>query len=179
MTHDRSRRGLLDFLDYLADKGLMAKATVAARKAAAAKVLSILSEDEAADVTRLNLDDVMRRFSNLQGRSYSPGSLSTYLSRLKSAVEDFSNYLENPLGFKPSAQPRERRKIDQRKEASAPLRSEEPASDRQPKGPLFSSILPIPIRPNITVFVQGIPYDLTEAEAAKIANVVRAMAMPI
>jgi hypothetical protein len=156
----------------------MAKATVAARKAAAAKVLSILSEDEATDVTKLNLDDVMRRFSNLQGRSYSPGSLSTYLSRLKSAVDDFGSYLENPLGFKPSVQSRERRKNDQKKETSTPIILEEPSTERQPKGPLFSSILPIPIRPNITVFVQGLPYDLTESEATKIANVVRAMAMP-
>ncbi len=36
-------------------------------------------------------------------------------------------------------------------------------------------IVPIPIRPNLTVHVQGLPYDLTEAEARKIAAVVTAM----
>jgi hypothetical protein len=36
-------------------------------------------------------------------------------------------------------------------------------------------IVPIPIRPDLTVHVQGIPFDLTEAEARKIAAVVTAM----
>ncbi len=39
------------------------------------------------------------------------------------------------------------------------------------------SILPIPIRPDLTVKIQGLPYDLTVHEANKIANVVKAMAL--
>ena len=35
------------------------------------------------------------------------------------------------------------------------------------------------IRPDTTIIVAGLPYDLTEAEAAKIANIVLAMATPI
>lgn len=178
MTNERSKQKLLEFLDYLADKGLMARATIAARKAAANKVLGVLSDEEADDVTKVNLDDVMTRFHNLKGKSYSPGSLSTYLSRVKSAVDDFKTYLENPLGFKPSAQTRERRKPEGKRERSAPTITEQRHGvERQPvNAPLSSSILPIPIRPDTTVFIQGLPYDLTEAEAGKIANVIRAMA---
>jgi len=178
MANERSREKLLEFLDYLGEKGLMAKATIAARKAAAGKVLGILSEEEAEDVTKLNLDDVMARFHNLEGKSYTPASLTTYLSRLKSAVEDFETYLENPLGFRPSVQAREKRKPDGKKDEAA-SRSDWPGAERPSvKTPLSSSILPIAIRPDTTVFVQGLPYDLTEAEANKIANVIRAMAMP-
>jgi hypothetical protein len=178
MAGDRSRKKLLEFLDYLAEKGLMAKATIAARKAAASKVLGILSDEEAEDITKLNLDDVMARFHNLEGRGYTPASLTTYLSRLKSAVDDFESYLENPLGFRPNVQARERRKPEGKKETGG--LGEEPSAPEKPsiKTPLSSSILPIPIRPDTTIFVQGLPYDLTEAEATKIANVIKAMATP-
>lgn len=178
MATEKSRQSLLEFLDYLADKGLMAKATVAARKAAAGKVLGILSEEEARDVTNLNLDDVMVRFQNLEGKNYTPGSLSTYLSRVKSAVEDFTTYLENPLAFRPSVQVREKRKPENKKGAPTTANTVQKHGVERPpvKAPLSSTILPIPIRPDTTVFIQGLPYDLTEAEAAKIANVIRAMA---
>jgi len=172
MDNDRSTQKLIEFLDYLAEKGLMAKATVSARKAAASKVLGILSDEEAQDVTKLDLNEVMTRFQNLEGKSYTPASLTTYLSRLKSAVEDFGAYLDNPLGFRPSVQTREKRKPEGRKDQVEPTHAEQPSA----KGPMSSSILPIPIRPDATVFIQGLPYDLTEAEASKIANVVRAMA---
>lgn len=178
MANERSRQSLLEFLDYLANKGLMAKATVSSRKAAAGKVLGILTDEEAHDVTNLDLDDVIARFHNLEGKGYTPGSLSTYRSRVKSAVDDFRTYLENPLGFRPSVQMRDKRKPENKKEGSVPAHAEPQHSvERQVvKAPLSSSILPIPIRPDTTVFIQGLPYDLTEAEAAKIANVIRAMA---
>lgn len=38
------------------------------------------------------------------------------------------------------------------------------------------TITPIPIRADLTVKIQGIPLDLTKAEAEKIARVVEAMA---
>lgn len=37
-------------------------------------------------------------------------------------------------------------------------------------------IIPIQIRPDVTVSVFGIPHDLTETEAAKIARVIEALA---
>jgi len=180
MTNERSRHNLLEFLDYLAQKGLMARATVAARKAAASRVLGILSDEEASDVTKLDLDEVMARFSNLEGRGFTPASLNTYLSRLKSAVDDFSAYIENPLGFRPSVHTREKRKPERKADVSATVVPERQSGGEAHivKPPLSSSILPIPIRPDVTVFVQGLPYDLTESEATKVANVIRAMATP-
>ena len=103
MANDnRSRDGALKFMDYLSHKGLMAPATARARKAALGKVLSVLDEGEANDVTQIDLDDTMTRFTNLHGQNYTPQSLQVYKSRAKSALEDFEDYLENPLGFRPS-----------------------------------------------------------------------------
>jgi hypothetical protein len=45
------------------------------------------------------------------------------------------------------------------------------------RGPMDDTILPIQIRPNLTVLVQGIPFDLTKDEATKIAGTVLSLAM--
>jgi hypothetical protein len=183
MNGKKSRQALLDFLDYLARKGLMNKTTASARKAAANKILGILEADEADDVTSLDLDDVLMRFSNISGANYTPDSLNTYKSRLKSAIDDFSSYVENPMSFRPSIANTGRRATERQKLSSGDDRSSHPmlspkreASTFLPAPAASVSILPIPIRPDLTVHVQGLPYDLTSAEAAKIANVIRAMA---
>jgi GH25 family lysozyme M1 (1,4-beta-N-acetylmuramidase) len=180
---DRSRTALLDFLDYLAAKGLMAKATVAARKAAATQMLGILEQDEASDVTALDLDQVVHRFQNLHGKKYTPQSLTTYKSRVKAAIDDFTAYSTNPLAFRPSVQSRERSKTKNGKQVSsskAPDVAEPAKNDTNPRpvhsAVASSNILPIPLRADLTVFIQGLPFDLTPQEARKISNVVLAMA---
>lgn len=180
---DRSRAALLEFLDYLAAKGLMAKATVAARKAAATQMLGILEQDEAADVTILDLDQVVHRFQNLHGKKYTPQSLTTYKSRVKAAIDDFGAYSANPLAFRPSVQSRERSKPKNGKQPSASKAPEVPEPPKAEASPrpvhsavASSNILPIPLRADLTVFIQGLPFDLSPQEARKISNVVLAMA---
>ena len=41
-----------------------------------------------------------------------------------------------------------------------------------------AEIISIPIRPDVTVRIHGIPWDLTEAEAERLAQVMRAYANP-
>jgi hypothetical protein len=178
-TNPRSREALLEFLDYLARKGLLNQATANARKAAAGKVLAALDENEATDLALIDLDHVMHRFHNLEGENYTPGSLNTYKSRIKSALEDFLNYQQNPMTFKVGGAARGKKGND-RSKATAP--SNERASFRSALStpvappPTSVSVLPIPIRQDLTVQVQGLPFDLTPTEANKIANVIRAMA---
>lgn len=181
MNGKRSREALLNFLDYLSRKGLMNKTTAASRKAVANKVLGILDPEEAEDVTTLNVDDLLSRFSNIAGSNYTPESLGTYRSRLKSSLEDFRNYLDNPITFRPSLQPSVRRGAEKAKAVSTENEVERdrttPRSQSFVSAPPTSvSILPIPIRADLTVQVQGLPFDLTIQEANKIANVIKAMA---
>ena len=181
MDGSRSREALFEFLDYLWMKGLMAKATAQARKAAASKILGILEPHEASDVTKVDLDDAVARFGRLHGKRYTPQSLNTYGGRLRSAVEDFEAYLTNPLAFRSSVQSRDRTRNKPLKEPSdsAQLGRTEsrPEPARAVSAPLVSSnILPIPIRADLTVYIQGLPFDLSESEARKIAAVVTAMA---
>ncbi|WP_146190608.1 hypothetical protein [Marinicauda salina] len=186
---DRSREALLNFLDWVGEKGLMARPTAQTRKASANKVLSILEPEEAQDVTQIDLDEVMNRFVNLNKSGYSPESLKAYKSRVSKAISDFSNYLANPLEFKPGTATRTATGTKKDKKGGgasskrpdttpslSPTPSGHPVSAHSSAMP-SSNILPIPIRPDLTVRVQGLPFDLSQAEARRIANVIRAMAV--
>jgi hypothetical protein len=179
---NRSRAALLEFLDYLASKGLMNQETAAARKAAANRVLGVLDAAEAEDVSVLDIDDLMTRFHNLEGSKFTPQSLNTYKSRLKSAIDDFLRYQKDPLNFRPNVQSSGRRSDRSKISAEPPptppqAQTGSTARSVQEPPPAAVNILPIPIRPDLTIKVQGLPYDLTTSEAAKIANVVKAMAV--
>ncbi|MBK6895744.1 MAG: hypothetical protein IPH06_04055 [Alphaproteobacteria bacterium] len=182
MTNKKSREAALEFLEYLAQKGLTSPTTARARKAALGKVLGILDDNEAQDVTTLNLDEVVSRFANLHGKDYTPESLATYKSRVKSALDDFTSYLSNPLAFKPNMQTRERKLVTDKaatgKGQVSGNKTQETVHHIAPvvTGSMANSILPIPIRADLTIHIQGLPYDLTETEANKIASVVKAMA---
>lgn len=181
MNGKRTREAVLDFQDYQSAKGLLAKGTASARKAALGKVLGILPAEEAEDVTKIDLDDVMIRFSNLQGRDYTPGSMITYKSRVKAALDDFEAYLDNPLGFRPSVNRRDRNAINKPDKAPQKKLASTDSVEITPRAPTptfdTSSILPIPLRADLTVRIQGLPFDMTASEARKIANVVMAMAV--
>jgi len=182
MSSKRSLKDLQLFLDYLGDKGLMAKATAQSRKAAATKILGILTDDEAEDVTQIDLDDVVSRFGHLHGRQYTPQSLVTYKSRLRSALDDFQAYLVNPLSFRPSLHAREK-KAPTSRETSRPTAvnnsQQPPLAPRPSAAPMMAdNIVPIAIRADLTVYVQGLPFDLSEREAKKISSVILAMALP-
>lgn len=185
MNGKRSREALLEFLDYLAKKGLMNKATARARKAAANTVLGILDEEEAGDVTNIDIDLLFARYANIAGSNYKPESLNVYKSRLRGALDDFRNYLDNPMTFRPSVQnaarkPSEKARASERSNlASSPGKGGTDTATPQPVTvqPMASvSIVPIPIRADLVIQIQGLPFDLTIQEANKIANVIKAMA---
>jgi hypothetical protein len=181
--NDKSLNSLLEFLDWTAEKGLMAKNTVGGRKAAVSAVLGVLAPEEKSDVTEVDLDGAMVRFVNLQGKKYNTSSLNVYKSRTNAAINDFRTWLADPLSFKPHLAKSEKKiapKIAKPKVRSGSTTSAE-------DGPSHSSfasahqttanVFPIPIRENVVVRIHNLPFDLTAAEAEKIANVVKAMAM--
>lgn len=185
MTTGRTKTDFLSFLDFLGEKGLLAKATAQSRKASANKVLAILDADELQDVTAIDLDDVMYRFSNLEGQNYKPQSLQVYKSRVRSALDDFVNYKENPLAFKPAMQSRVKGAKKPSSVASSlsqagkgkDARLQEQSSSPAPIQTRPSDdILPIPLRHGLTVKIAHLPFDLTPAEAKKIANIILAHA---
>lgn len=183
MSQNRSRDDFIRFLEYLGEKGMVPQATASARKTAAYKVLSVLSESEAQDVIGIDLDHLMSRFDNLNPHQYTPESLQSYRSRLKTALEDFRAYSENPVSFRPNGKIRQKAK-----QAAASAPPKRPATSLQSVQAVgFSNVpavdlpnvtqLPIQLRQSLTVRIFGLPFDLTKHEAQKIANIVLAHAV--
>ena len=96
------RDDLNNFLDFAGEKGLLKKATAASRKVAANVILGILDENEASDLSSVDLDAIISRHRNLAGGKIIPRTLSTYESRTKIAVNDFLEYLKNPSSWQGS-----------------------------------------------------------------------------
>ena len=181
MEASKSKVALVEFLDYLAQKGLLAPATAQARKIAVNAILGVLDDSENEDVTLIDLDSAIMRFHNLQGKAFTPDSLKTYKSRVKSAIADFSSYLQSPLSFKSATQSRDKKPtVKKGPSDDSPRASEQ--TEESPRtvaavAPVGVSIFPIPLRKDLTVQIYGLPFDLTEAEAKRIAAVVQALAV--
>ena len=180
MTQDRSKSALLGFLTWLGDKGYLPANTATARKIVAKKVFADLSDDEASDVTALDLDSVMARFENRNRGKYGAGSLRTYHSRLRNSIRDFSRYVDDPISFQPkkSSGVSARTKVKLLKEvppAEAVKIKSTPASSSQDPA-VHVNVLPIPLRESLTIQIIGLPFDLSPSEAKKIANIVLAHA---
>jgi hypothetical protein len=178
MIDSKSREALIEFLDYLARKGMLNSNTMAARKAAVNKVFGILDQEEAKDLSSIDFEDVVQRFANLEGKNYTPDSLITYKSRAKSTLDDFLSYVENPMAFKVQGGKglkKTTEKSDNGDKRASSKMTNSPAPVEVAKPQVSDFTIPIPIRGDLIVRVSGVPFDLTEGEATKIANVVMAM----
>lgn len=177
---EKSLHALMEFLDWTADKGIMAKNTVGGRKAAVSKVLGVLDPEEQTDVTTIDLDSAMVRFINLEGRNYNTSSLNVYKSRTNAAINDFKSWLADPLAFKPHANRADsgggKSKPQKRKPSAKPDTGSPQRSQPSSPAPTSANVFPIQIREDLVVRIHGLPFNLTEAEAERIANVVKAMA---
>lgn len=187
MSTGRSHIEFLEFLDWLGAKGLLPTNTAHARKAVANKVLEALDPSELVDVTALDIDQVMLRFTHKFGKRYTPESLRTYRSRFETSISDFSAYCENPVGFKLSGRTRSSLQSGEKAEGDIvkkPTAKKRPASSLKPSAESMdvprtspSSVVPIQIRENLTISVGPIPFDFSASEAKRVANVILALAV--
>lgn len=189
MSAGRSHLEFLEFIDWLGSKGLLPANTAHARKAVANKVLEALEPAELVDVTALDIDQVMLRFTNKFGKRYTPESLRTYRSRFESSISDFASYCENPVGFKLAGRTRGAAQSSEKPESALgkkPAIRKRPIPTRLSDGEVAeaprvspSSVVPIQIRENLTISIGPIPFDFTAAEAKRVANVILALAVTV
>jgi hypothetical protein len=174
---------LEEFLAYLGKKGLLTPAAASSRRAAVGKIFAVLTQDERGDVFAVDIDSTINRFVNLHGKKYTPGSVQAYASRLRASIDDFRRYVEDPVNFKISGssgakngkvapQGQKKGKSPNSSALHAPI----PSSAMQNASPIQEAVFPIPIRENLVVKIYGLPFDLSEGEANKIAAVIKAMA---
>ncbi len=190
MAKDYSLDALNRFLDYTLEKGLLKPETAKSRKTAVSKILEKIPDEQRADVRKINLDLEAEHFANRQGAGYIASSLQAYKSRARSALSDFESYADNPMTFRPSSS-RSGKAQSKPSNNSKPARKGTQGTQAFEGGPSDSSgsknsggahqtqkdlTFPVPIRAGLIVQLQGLPFDLTGAEAEKISQVVKALA---
>lgn len=180
-----SVESLHEFIDYVSDKGLVKHATARNWKNAATRIFNILKESEQEDVRGIDIQSVCQRYANLNGKDVTPSSLQTYRSRLKTAVNDFVKYTDDPMSYRPGLSQRpSRKKVDKDIPKQNYQDRTEQFQQEKTIGIESTTIsskgtfpIPIPLRENLIVEVTGVPFDLSEAEADKIARVIKALAI--
>ena len=174
-TH--SAEALLRFLKQAGMEGLINPAVARSRRNAIEHLQSELTESERKDIRTLDVDELASRFHTLEGSSIRVEALALYVDRFKMALEDYLKWNAQPTNFESIGGERARARnrtddgrstITPEQQAKERIRLE--ASDNP------SDVLPIPLRPDCTVHLAGLPLDLSSAEARKIARIVTAFA---
>jgi hypothetical protein len=182
MATGHSGDDLLDFLAHAGERGLMPAATARALAVASRQVLSILSDEERADVRRLDTAAAAKRFANKRAKDFNPTSLREYGRRFQRAIDLFSQWLENPAEFSvPTRTTAPARKTARAvaartgSEGHAAVENHNVAVAPPPASGGYQSA--VPIRPGVVVTILNIPADLSKVEADRLAQFVRMLAI--
>jgi hypothetical protein len=179
MDSEYSVGGLLEFLEHAAERGLMPVATSRALSSATRNVLGVLSEDEASDVRQLDLDSVIRRFTNKRARDFTPDSLKEYDRRTRKAVALFKSWREDPANFRaPTRTTTQSKKPKTRPENDARSGGVDPSSNVPTLQTMTGSgyQTAFPLRAGHVVTLTNIPEDLSTAEAERLGQFIKMLA---
>ena len=167
---------LLDFLREAPAQGVLNPAVARSRANAIEQLFPELTEDERADLRRIDVERLAARMHKIQGSTIRPEVLALYKERVHDALQDYFAWLDNPSGFSSNSGHALRRGMRQ---GFAKGASEEEVKALEEIALATSErrrdMLSLPLREGVTVFVTNLPLDLREDEAERIAGVVRAL----
>jgi hypothetical protein len=176
---------LLDFLAHAAERGLVPAATAQALSVATRNVFGVLDDAERASLGLDDLDGVIRRFQNKRARDFNPTSLKEYGRRVRRAAEMFLQWKADPANFKAptratsTSNKRSKngvRAVESARSTTAAAAIAEPADTptaavATPSTAVYETRLPV--RPGHMVQLSNLPFDLSVAEAERLAQFVR------
>lgn len=168
---------LLQFLKYAGMEGLVNPASARSRRNAVEQLAAELTEDERADLRRVDVDDLASRFHKLEESSLRMEALELYAERFRLALADFLAWNENPASFDTVGAER-LRAIPRGAGGRSGIGPDQEVAERialeSTENPL--NVVPVALGENRTVHIAGLPLDLSRDEADKICRVVRAFA---
>lgn len=170
-NQDYSKSGLLDFLKQAAVTGIMNPGVARSRKTAAEKLLDHVTAEERINLRQLDVDELCSRIHKIEDSSIREEAMDLYNSRLKSALDDYFCYLGNPESFRSTGSNSAPIVPVQKRDTAEQLALE---SITLHHAGTQDDIIPIPLRDDLIVYLQGLPLSLTEQEADKIVAVVKA-----
>ena len=168
-----SREKLDEFLGWVAEKGLMKLGTARALRSACKTVLAVMEDDEARDMSTVDLQDVVQRYQNLHGMAVNPRTLQVYDRRVRQAVTEFLRYNEDRANWKPSAVQRSKKPAQSAKKRRPASRTPINGGVENPEShPLDLDVSKIvhsfPLRRDTIVTVSGIPFDVKRSEMSRL-----------
>jgi hypothetical protein len=177
MAGEYSKQALLTYLREAALSGRLHPAVARSRHKAAEALLTYISEEEAADLRRLDLPALETQLVDLPRGNLRPEVVALYTQRLSEALEEYfsaattlgaaaTDAITGPGG-----------------DGSAVISNSEDRSALEAVRLSFNryraDIVPIPLGPDRVVYLHDVPPDLTVEEARKIARVVEALGSPV
>jgi hypothetical protein len=175
MANAYSMDDLLEFLSHAGERGLMPAATAQALAVAVRNVFSVLGGEERADIRSLDLDTAIKRFNNKRAKDFNPSSLKEYARRVRRAMELYGQWRENPANFSVRTRTPSAAKKDRAAQPEIPTPKEMDYQSGQNASAGYQSAFPV--RPGRVVTLLNIPEDLTTAEAERLAQFVRMLAV--
>jgi hypothetical protein len=180
MATDYSVDDLLEFLTHASERGLMPAPTAQSLAVAVRNVFGVLGNDERSDLRNADIDGIVKRFTNKRAKEFNPNSLKEYGRRVHRAVELFLRWRENPADFAVKTRTTNGAKRKERNSRTAPLALAHETDDGElahlprDSGGYQSSF---PIRQGRVVTISNLPIDLSVAEAERLAQFVRMLAV--
>lgn len=172
MSSNYSKNALMTFLDTMVAKGLMNANTANGLKAACAKILDDVADND--DVRGIDVNTAVIRYNNRNPGTLAPNSLAEYKRRVSRAISDFVSWVENPAAFKPrsrEAPAKNGRQVETtaKKRPAAHGRDAPVPPNHVAPTVSASAGLPLsyPLRPDFLAQVV-IPRDLTADEARRL-----------
>ena len=137
-------------------------------------MLSVLNQEESADISKIDLDIIFQRFENLNGMKFAPATLREYKRRVKDSIVEFLAYKENQSGWKPSTN---QRTVQGKKSTVARAKGGDGSKGAgQSPHEQGNSILDqaksithkFPLRADTVVSISGLPFDVKRTEMGRL-----------
>ena len=174
-------QGLIDFLNFAAERGLMNPNTAGGLRAASREVLSAVENADwgTLDLRTVDPEDFGARFERLRASKFKPESLLVYKSRFRNAIQMYFAYLESPSGwrYRPERPASTRRKPGQAaspRPAAVTTPTTQAGELPTPRATIIE--YPFPLRRGLVVGLR-LPADLTRPEAKRLAAFIDSLAI--
>ena len=163
---ETTAKAFVEHWEWAAKKGLMNKNTASGLRAACSQVLGVLDDWETADITEIDIEDLLTRFQNLRKRQFKPQVLETYKRRFRQAISSYSAYLEDPGAWKPTMRKRPAQVVSGSREANHSPENVQKTTGEPPPPGLVD--YPFPLREGQDVRL-SLPRDIKRAEVKRLA----------
>lgn len=160
-----------DFLESLLSLNIMKEATARNLKNSSTRLLTVVTEEEMEDVTKLDVNALAERYIEVTEPKPTDSSITAYKSRMESAIKKFVAYQTGEeIPYTP---------IDKESNEDEDLIGESKKEESKVMT-RHTYDLPVVLRPEsgITVTIKGIPNDITNEEAERISSILKVYVRP-